>query len=211
MPYPVLGALVGGLQLLGAGIAARRNRLETAAIEGLEAENDALIDAFAAEHGDLYDDAAARAALGADMYANAMGLYGDAGNAAAAEAFRASPGYEWSVEQALQAMLRGAAAGGMLASGNTLAAATELGHDLADQEFGDWRAGLAGYPGVEQQTLDDQAALGALITESRRADRQAEIARRQGNVADRRATMGNLLGGARSIFTGMAGYGGYSA
>ncbi|MCC6734907.1 MAG: hypothetical protein IT534_02125 [Bauldia sp.] len=211
MPFPILGALLGGAQLIGAGIAARRNRVDTAAIEALEAENAALVDAFGSEYGGHYDDATGRATLGADMHANALGLNGADGSAAAAAAFRASPGYQWSVDQALEAMLRGASAGGMLASGNTLAAATELGRNLADQEFGGWTDDLAGYLGAEQQGLDDQAALGALISDARRGANDAVIARRSGTIADRRQTMQNLLGGARSIFSDMAGYGGFSS
>ncbi|MGV8841031.1 MAG: hypothetical protein ACWA6X_12090 [Bauldia sp.] len=209
MLHPVLGALIGGAQLLGMGIAARRNLRDTAEIEGLEAENARLVDDFEADYGGLYDASTARSTTGAQMYADAMGLNGDAGVAAAAEAFRASPGYQWSVEQALRGMLRGAAAGGMLASGNTLAAATDLAQNLADQEYGRWTDGLEGYRGLEQAGLDGQAALGSLIAETRRGNTQDAIDRRQGAIGDRRATMGNFLGGARSIFTSMAGYGGY--
>ena len=78
------------------------------------------------------------------MLANSYGLNGAAGTAAAQNAFQAGPGYQYSVDQATGAAQRAAAAGGMNASGNTLAAITQLGSNLANQEYGNWQAGLSG-------------------------------------------------------------------
>lgn len=78
------------------------------------------------------------------MYSNAMGLNGKAGNAAATGAFQASPGYTWQRDQATDAASRQAAALGIGGSGNTLSALSELGSNLANQEWGSWMDRLSG-------------------------------------------------------------------
>lgn len=210
-PFPLLGALLGGAQLLGAAVAGRRNLRDGAAIEDLQQQNADLLDGFEDDYGATFDASTARAGAGANLYADAVGLNGAAGNAAAESAYRASPGYQWSVDQALQAMFRGASASGMLASGNTLTAATELGHNLASQDFGAWRGALSPYLRLEQAGLENQSALGSLITEGRLANNNAGIDRRQSTINRRRGVMGSLLGGAGTIFGNMAGYGSYGS
>src|SRR4051812_14790227 len=56
-----------------------------------------------------------------DLYNGSVGLGGATGHDAAVAAFRASPGYEYRVDQALDGENRHQAATGALASGNTLA------------------------------------------------------------------------------------------
>src|SRR6185312_8404452 len=53
------------------------------------------------------------------MYANALGLNGPSGNAAATAAYQTSPGYQFQIDQGLQALDRGAAAHGQLQSGQS--------------------------------------------------------------------------------------------
>ncbi|MCZ7463549.1 hypothetical protein [Rhizobium rhizogenes] len=72
------------------------------------------------------------------MYGNALGLNGTEGNAAATGAFQTGPGYQFALDQGTQAALRGASAGGMLNSGNTLTALSQYGQGLANQEYGSW-------------------------------------------------------------------------
>lgn len=59
--------------------------------------------------------------------------------------FQASPGYNFQLEQGLNALQNSAAAGGSLESGRTLKALQEYGQGLANQEYGNWR---------NQQALD---------------------------------------------------------
>lgn len=92
------------------------------------------------------------------MYDNALGLNGSDGNAAATGAFQAGPGYQFAMDQGTQAALRGASAGGMLNSGNTLAALTQFGQGLADQEFGSWLNRLSGQSGQGLQAAGGQAS-----------------------------------------------------
>jgi hypothetical protein len=91
------------------------------------------------------------------MYSNALGLNGEAGNAAATGAFQTGPGYEFALDQGNQAALRGASAAGMLNSGNTLTALTQFGQGLANQEYGSWLDRLNGVSGQGLSAAGGQA------------------------------------------------------
>ncbi len=70
-----------------------------------------------------------------DMLLNALGLNGASGNAAATAAFRSSPGYDYTVNQALDALDRRAASRGLLGSGNNTIDTLSTVHGLADQDY----------------------------------------------------------------------------
>jgi len=80
----------------------------------------------------------------ANMSANALGLNGPGGNAAAEAAFRTGPGYQFRLEQGLDAINRNANAAGMGASGNMLREAQQFGQGLADQEYNSWLRNITG-------------------------------------------------------------------
>ncbi len=69
---------------------------------------------------------------------DALGVNGTAGSNRALSAFQESPGYQYQLQQGLQAVDRGAASRGMLSSGNTLQAEQTLGNNLANQGFSSW-------------------------------------------------------------------------
>ena len=73
------------------------------------------------------------------MQANALGLGGAAGNEAATNAFQAGPGYQFALDQGLQALNRNAASRGMLASGNNTQDILKYAQGLANQEYGNWQ------------------------------------------------------------------------
>jgi hypothetical protein len=75
---------------------------------------------------------------GQTLYANALGVNGPAGTDAATAAFRASPGYQYSLEQGSTNLERERNKLGTLASGGTEADLTRLGIGTADQEFQKW-------------------------------------------------------------------------
>lgn len=77
-----------------------------------------------------------------DLLAGSYGVNGAGGNQAAVGAFQSSPGYQWGVDQATDAVARKAAAAGVAGSGNTLAAISDRAGQMANQEYGNWRAGL---------------------------------------------------------------------
>ncbi|KFC74508.1 hypothetical protein FG93_01094 [Bosea sp. LC85] len=100
---------------------------------------------------------AGKGALG--LYQNSLGLGGAAGNASARAAFQASPGYEWQVDQATDAVARKASALGALGSGNTQAAITDRASNLANQEYGGWQERLNGLSTLGYQAAGSQANL----------------------------------------------------
>lgn len=72
---------------------------------------------------------------GQNAYANALGVNGPQGNAAAVANFQGSPGYQYQLQQATDNYLRNAASTGMLGSGNTAAGVTQLAGNLANQNW----------------------------------------------------------------------------
>lgn len=100
----------------------------------------------------------AQAGAGATgLLGGALGLNGADGTKAAQDAFQAGPGYQFALDQGTQAALRGASAGGMLGSGNTLTALAQYGQGLANQEYGSWLDRLQGLSGQGLQAASGQA------------------------------------------------------
>ena len=101
-------------------------------------------------------DLAGRYRTGADMYSNALGLNGPQGNQTAVGAFQAGPGYDFALDQGLDAISRRRNAVGMLDSGNADRDAQTFGMGMANQEYSNWLGRLQGY-----QPLELQATQGA--------------------------------------------------
>jgi len=154
------------------------------------------------------------------MYSNALGLNGAKGNTAATGAFQAGPGYQFALDQGTQAALRGASAGGMLNSGNTLTALAQYGQGLANQEYGSWLNRLQGQSAQGLQAASGQAGgytnIGNLFQNS--VDRrlgletgvvQGLLAQNNQNAQGHEAGAaglaglgGNLIGGAFKLASG---------
>lgn len=81
---------------------------------------------------------------GTNLYLDSLGVNGAAGNQRAQQSFQAGPGYQYAVDQSLDGVNRHAAATGMLASGNTLAALSDRAGQMANQEYGNWQSRLGG-------------------------------------------------------------------
>lgn len=81
---------------------------------------------------------------------NLLGLNGTDAATTAMSQFTASPGYQYQLSQGLNAVDHGAAASGMLRSGNTLRAEQTLGNNLASTDFGNYYNRLAGLTSVGQ-------------------------------------------------------------
>lgn len=94
-----------------------------------------------------------------DQLLDAGGVNGKEGKDRAAGNFQASPGYAKDVEMTNDAVNRGAAAGGQLLSGNTLAELTTRQHDLADQEYGNYYDRLQGIADRGRSAVDAQAGI----------------------------------------------------
>ncbi len=78
------------------------------------------------------------------MLLNAYGLGGPQGTADAQAAFQAGPGYQWAMDQGMEARKRAMAGSSMGQSGNSEIDAIKFGQGLANQEYNPWRTGLQG-------------------------------------------------------------------
>jgi hypothetical protein len=205
---PILGALLAaGLAAGGAAIAARRNKQTNAQNTQLSGQNTQAINQFANQYGNTFNASTQRATGGADMYANALGLNGAAGNTIATNAFQAGPGYQYALDQAQTAAERGASAGGYLASGNLLGQLQTNAVGMANQEYGNWVGNLGGFVGEERAGLENRVGLGSQITQARMGNTQNQIDRNQATINGRQQMIGNLLGFAGNM-AGRAGAGG---
>jgi hypothetical protein len=95
---------------------------------------------------------------GTSLYLDALGTNGAAGNARATGAFQAGPGYQFTLDQGLNALNRRRAAGGMLDSGNADLDAIKFGTGLADQTYGDWLTRLGGLVNPELSATSGAAS-----------------------------------------------------
>lgn len=207
----ILGSLIsGGLNLIGAGIAARRNRVAQGQLDTIQGQNTDILNNFEQKYGTTFDPSTARATTGANMYGDATGVNGQAGYDRATAAFRAGPGYQFAVDQGLQAVGRQAAAAGMSASGNALLEAQRVGQGMADQEFQRYIGNLSPWVGQEQAGLENQAALGSLISTGRLENNNARAEGLQAGINGRQNAIGGMLSNAGSAFGQAAGYGAYN-
>lgn len=72
-------------------------------------------------------------------------------------AFKATPGYEWRVQQGEQGVMNNLAALGMKNSGKALKALESFRQGIASQEYGTWMDRLAGVSGAGQQQANSMA------------------------------------------------------
>lgn len=159
------------------------------------------------------------------MVGNALGLNGTAGNAAATSAFQAAPGYQFNLDQQLQATQRGAAAGGMLASGNLLTALQDRASGTANQAYGTWLSNLIGQSGqglsaasqtanaynnlanLYQQTAGQRLDFDNSITHGRMGANNQYAQGREANAAGL-ASLGQTLGSIAGKAIPFPGFGG---
>lgn len=152
------GLIAGGLGALGSilgGNATKKAAERNAALaNAYKKEGLGYIDQGAAEaKGYLGDVGNIWAGLteqsgglsGLQMYANALGLNGAKGNAAATGAFQAGPGYQFAMDQGLDALSRTAAAQGRLQSGQTGIDTMNYAQNRANQEYNTWLGNVGNF------------------------------------------------------------------
>lgn len=132
----------------------------------------------------LYSPLAGTANQAFQMYGNALGLGGPGGNAAAVNAFQTDPGYQFQLQQGLQALDRTANERGMLSSGNLTQDELAYSQGLANQGYQQWLQNLWGLGGQAPGLAGAQSGLYSQL-----------------------AGLGTGLGQAEAGLTG-AGYGG---
>ncbi len=81
---------------------------------------------------------------GSSLYLDALGVNGPDAMARARSIYQASPGYQWSVDQATDAAARNAARLGIASSGNTLQAISDRAQNIANQDYNSWLGNLGG-------------------------------------------------------------------
>lgn len=153
----MIGSIIsGGLGILGSifgGNSAKKAAEENKRLaqqylnQGMGYINQGIGDASGrlTQAGALWEPYADMGQRGSSLYADAMGLGGAEGTARAQEAFQTGPGYQFALDQGLQALERRAAAQGRLQSGQTGLDTLGYAQGLANQEWGNWLSGLGGY------------------------------------------------------------------
>lgn len=129
-------------------------------LDRLETQGTGILDTGAAKVGGYLADSLDLASLGAGadgIYRDALGLGGDEGTARALAAFQGGPGYQFQMEQGLDALDRRAASRGMLQSGNNNLDTLRFSQGLADQEWDDWLGNLNFGINREMGSLGDLA------------------------------------------------------
>lgn len=222
-----LGDLLG----LNKGEATKSAALDNRGIvAGYSDQGNGIIDRSAGQAGgylqqatDTYSPLAALAGKTANLYGDALGVNGADGSTRAGEAFQTAPGYQFQLDQGLQALDRRHAAGGSFQSGGADADTMSFATGLADQSYGSWldrlanpgstisnaipgltgalnnQANLATGTGSQQLGLAGEVASGFMSGNNQYA--QGEEANKQGI-----ASLGsNLLGMAGKAF----GWGGF--
>lgn len=110
---------------------------------------------YLGQAGDLYQGMTAAGQPGLDKY-NALTL---GSGADIQKALEGNAGYQFNMDQGLQALQRSRAAGGMLNSGNTDTDTLAFSQGLAGQQLGAERAALSPYLSMFQQGTAGQAGV----------------------------------------------------
>lgn len=118
----------------------------------------------------LYGNLADLGQKGANLYADAMGVNGSAGTQRAQDAFTTSPGYQFGLDQGLQALDRSNAARGQFQGGGAGLDEMKYATGYADQNYNNWLNGLSGYNQMLGTATAGQAgelgSLGQLMSQS---------------------------------------------
>jgi hypothetical protein len=110
----------------------------------------------------LYSNLINSSAAGANAYGDASGANGAAGYGRATANFQANPGYQFQMDQGVQALDRTHAAAGNLSSGNADADTLKFATGLANQSYGGYLAGLQPYLGQQSTATQGGATIDAL-------------------------------------------------
>jgi hypothetical protein len=106
-----------------------------------------------------YQQVFGSASAGANLYGDLTGANGPEGQARARAAFQTDPGYQFALNQALQATQRAQGTGGWQGSGNVLSALEDRASGLAQQQYGQWAQRLAPYLGQQSQAASGLAGV----------------------------------------------------
>lgn len=117
---------------------AKLNQLKTEGLGYLDAGKTGSLASLDSARG-AYDPLATKYGAGTNLYLDSLGVNGAEGNQRAVDAFQTAPGYDFAMNQGLDAIDRRAASRGMLASGNTNLDTINYATGVANQEYGNWQ------------------------------------------------------------------------
>lgn len=106
-----------------------------------------------------YDQLNSTGSAANQTYADALGLNGADGALAAQQQYTTLPGYQFQMDQGLQALDRQRAASGSLASGGASADAIKYAQGLASQDYSSWLDRLSGLNSQYGNTTNARAGI----------------------------------------------------
>ena len=159
MPWGVAAAAVG------AGISAVASKKQSGAVSAgqnqanqLSQETIRAAQELTNQDKVLYQPYTQQGTQGLGAYTNILGLNGPDAAKSAMNAFTASPGYQYQLDQGLRAVDAGAASRGLLHSGATIKAEQTLGNNLANQDFGNYVTRLNSLAGLGLQGAQGESS-----------------------------------------------------
>lgn len=157
--------------------------------------------------GDLYSNLLSANTAGAGAYGDAAGANGAAGYDRARANFQQNPGYQFQMDQGLQALNRTHAAAGNLNSGNADTDTLKYATGLANQSYGGYLAGLQPYLGGQQAATAGaagvQTGLGQGLNQSYQGQGNAANANYTGQGASNAAATMNEYNISKNMWDGI--------
>lgn len=152
---------------------------------------------------------------GFNAYLDALGLNGEEGSAAARDKFTAGPGYNFAMEQGLDALQRRASSQGRLQSGNTDVDLTSFATNAANGEWGNYLTRLGDFGNMYEGGVDRDVASHGLGLDFESGLSSAYMGANNQTAAGKEAgqgagldMLGSIAGIAGNVFGGFGGFGG---
>lgn len=149
----------------------------------------------------------AKYGAGSNAYGDASGANGAAGYDRARTNFQTNPGYQFQMDQGLQALNRTHAAAGNLNSGNADTDTLKFATGLADQSYGKYMAGLQPYLGGEAGAVGGAAGVatgqGGALNQSYQGQGNAANANYTGQGASNAAATMNEYNISKNMWDGI--------
>jgi hypothetical protein len=154
----MVAVAIGGAALIGAGATIIGGN---AASHAQQKSDQAAINEQQSEYNQTRSDYAPWRSAGSDALTALKQAYGLAPSAQPYGGFTTSPGYQFRVDQGVQAIDRGAAARGALTSGGTVKEEQRYGDNLAGSEFNNYTSNLENIAGLGANATSGTAAAGS--------------------------------------------------
>lgn len=176
-------------------------------LSGLYGQGRDAINTGASTAQGYYQPLIAKYGAGSNAYGDASGANGAEGYARARTNFQTNPGYQFQMDQGLQALNRGHAAAGRLDSGNADADTLKFATGLADQSYGKYMAGLQPYLGGEAGAVGGAAGVatgqGGALNQSYQGQGNAANANYTGQGASNAAATMNEYNISKNMWDGI--------